>query len=744
MKDYNETYLFQKFGYKVKEIKDLEDITDMEFTAFISKIPYFAYDTETTGLDIIKDKPFLVIFGFNKNIYYWEADYKEATIAMFNIIRSHNKMLFAHNAKFDYHMLKNMGTPIPDVIELSDSMTIARLVDSADDEYASMKLEKIGERYVDKSAKFAGHIIKKLLQDIKKERKKKVCNNYKIITGEKSYKEAWETYVNRVQFITKYHECFNDYKEPTYYDVYLQNRELMCNYAVDDVVILLEFLKNVDSLYVKKYRNSDGTVNTNVWKRENKLLRYIAETERNGFNVDIDYLIKSHYRVEKYQQELYKKLHELTNDTWKVGQHKTIMEWFNNNFGLKLENCDKKTISKLCKNENKNISAIAKLIKTLRTVDKWLSTYIDGVLNKIKYEDGSYKLHTTINNNGTVSGRVSCDLQQMPKYNIEVDEEIEEILGYKFNEKELFHPRKYIIPTKGYALYFSDYSQLELRIQAFYTIITGNPDYNLCKAYMPYDCHHYITKESFDYKNPEHIKHWGDVRPNAPHPSEFDDGMEEIYKQGWSVWIDNKTNEAWIPTDLHSKITIQAFPDLKLHTPEFKKARYLGKATNFGKLYSIGPVTLASNLDVDLETAQLLSDSFNKTFPGVQSYQYETQGEISLKGYTTNLYDRRYYIENENNAYKVNNYRIQGTGADLLKEVEINICEYLKDKKSRFILPIHDELCIEVSHDEESYVPRQIEKIMEAVTDKVPYLPIVAEVEKTTTNWAEKKPVYFD
>ena len=162
------------------------------------------------------------------------------------------------------------------------------------------------------------------------------------------------------------------------------------------------------------------------------------------------------------------------------------------------------------------------------------------------------------------------------------------------------------------------------------------------------------------------------------------------------------------------------------------------------KIYGIGPKSLAENLEVDLETAQLLSDSFNKTFPGVQSYQYETQGEIALKGYTTNLYDRRYYIENENNAYKVNNYRIQGTGADLLKEVEINICEYLKDKKSRFILPIHDELCIEVSHDEESYVPRQIEKIMEAVTDKVPYLPIVAEVEKTTTNWAEKKPVYFD
>ncbi len=27
----------------------------------------------------------------------------------------------------------------------------------------------------------------------------------------------------------------------------------------------------------------------------------------------------------------------------------------------------------------------------------------------------------------------------------------------------------------------------------------------------------------------------------------------------------------------------------------------------------------------------------------------------------------------------------------MLKEIEIKICDYLKDKKSRFILPIHDK-----------------------------------------------------
>ena len=749
MQTYKEKFLFEIYNYKVKHLLTEEDINEMKIDAlFCNKIKYFAYDTETTGLNIMTDKPFLVIFGFNHNVYYWEAELTKATLAMYQIVMEHKKMLFAHNAKFDYHMMKNNNTPIPESIELSDSMTLARLINSADDDFSSVRLEKVGERYVHQNSKFAANYIQDKLKELKAKRKKVVCTNYKMITGEKKYQDAWLVYKNRIKFITKYHEAFDDYKEPTYYDVYLEDKELMYKYAVDDVIIILEFLNNIGPLYNKKYRTMNG-VSMDVWLRENKLIRCIAETERVGFKVDVDYLIKSHYKVAEFQDKLYKKLHELTKENWNVGQNKTIVNFFNSRFGLELTSCDKQVIKKLCHSDNKEIVEIAKLIRKLRTVSKWLSTYIDGVLNKIIYYNGEYRLHTTINNSGTVSGRVSCDLQQMPKYAIEEeDEDSNELLLENSlcdeNEKELFHPRKYIIPTDGYTLYFSDYSQLELRVQAFYTIITGNLDYNLCKAYMPYDCHHYKTNEQFDYRNKEHILHWGDLREGHPHPSEYKDGIEDLFKLGWSVWIDNKTNKPWIPTDLHTKITLQAFPELTVDSPDFKKHRYLGKSTNFGKIYGIGAKKLATSLDVSLDIAQKLSDGFNATFPGVLGYQNETQGELTIKGYTENLYGRRYYIENPNNGYKVNNYRIQGSGADMLKEVEIKVCEYLKDKKSRFILPIHDELCFEVAPEEESYVPKKIKEIMEDVKDKVPYLPIVAEVECTKTNWSEKESVYFD
>lgn len=565
-------FLFNKFNYKTLEIKTLNDIESMEWDFALSNTKYFAYDTETTGLNFMKDKPFLIIFGFDKNVYYWDANFKEATYAMFKIVQSTDKMLFAHNAKYDYHMLHNIGTSIPDNIELSDSITLFRLISDCDDDFQSMRLEKLGEKYVDPDAKFAGHEIKKMLEHMKAERKRLVCTNYKALTGEKSFKDAWETFSNRVRFITEYHECFDDYKEPTYYDAYLQDPELVKQYAVDDVVIILEFLKNVGPLYAKRYWDyKTNSIDTRTWKRENKLIRGIASMERNGFKVDVDYLIKSHYKVEKFKEMLYNKLFKLTGETWKVGQHAEIKKFFERKFNLILEKSDKKAIQQLSHNDNKDIATIAKLIIKLRTVDKWLSTYIDGVLNKIIEVDGEWRLYTSINNNGAISGRVSCDLQQMPKYAIyETDDDGDMLLETSLSDddsKELFHPRKFVIPSDGYKLYFIDYSQMELRIQANYTILVGHTDYNLCRAYMPYDCYTVVElthdKLEFDYKNPEHIKH--------------------AYDWKWY----NKDGSEWSPTDLHTKTTLTAFPEFadKTDTKEFKKKwRYLGKSTNFAEM----------------------------------------------------------------------------------------------------------------------------------------------------------------
>lgn len=566
-------FLFEKFGYKTLELKTIKDIKEMEWDFAISNTRYFAYDTETTGLNFMKDVPFLVIFGFDKNVYLWDPTFKEATEAMYRIIKSTDKMLFAHNAKYDYHMMNNIGTPVPEGIELSDTITLFRLISACDDDFQSMRLEKLGEKYVDSTAKFAGHEIKKMLERMKAERKKLVCSNYKLLTGEKSTKEVWENFSKRVRFITEYHECFEDYKEPNYYDAFQKDPELVKKYAIDDVVIILEFLDKAGSIYAKKYWDyNTKTIDNRTWKRENALIRGIAAMERNGFKVDVDYLIKSHYKIEDFRNKLYEKLHKITECNWNVGQHAEIKKFFMNKFGLELEKSDKKAIQQLSHHENKDIADIAKLIIKLRTVDKWLSTYIDGVLNKIIEVNGEWKLYTSLNNNGAISGRVSCDLQQMPKYAInETDDDNELLLDESLTDddgSELFHPRKFVVPSDGYKLYFLDFSQMELRIQAYYSILVGHTDYNLCRAYMPFDCYRVNEGSSdltevFDYNNPEHIKH--------------------AYDWKWY----NHDGTPWEPTDLHTKTTLTAFPEFvdKTDTKEFKKKwRYLGKSTNFAEM----------------------------------------------------------------------------------------------------------------------------------------------------------------
>ena len=177
----------------------------------------------------------------------------------------------------------------------------------------------------------------------------------------------------------------------------------------------------------------------------------------------------------------------------------------------------------------------------MRTLEKWYSAYIIRFQKDLKFND---KLYTTINQVGAVSGRVTSDFQQFPKKPIKT-----------IDGKELFHPRR-IIKTDT-AIVYLDYSQIELRFQALYTVIIGKPDFNMCRAYMPYKC---ISKEGipFDYNKPEHIKNWN----------------KEWYHE-------ENPEEHWDPVDVHGATTTAA-TGLTKDDPEFHTLRStIGKRVNF-------------------------------------------------------------------------------------------------------------------------------------------------------------------
>lgn len=739
-------FLYQKLKYNYKHI-DIENKKEavVEIGEFIKKAieekpDFFCYDTETDGLHIIKSKPFLVSMGFNKEIrtFDYDADIMKAVWKMFDLPNKDGHKLqdfenyiglFAHNAKYDYHMVDNGGSPIPENIRIYDSITVARLTEYAD-EKASMSLEALGGKYVDEESKFAGKIIKELIKDINKVRRTKLRemlmeefpnDGFSTITKKGTKKstgkltkllEDYDKY--RAQFVNDddiYYKFIDEHYTPANYkDVYHKEPELMRSYAADDIVIMIEYLKRA----IPTLKNVDKDLK--VLKREGELIRAVSEMEKVGLAVNVDYVLQSRKKMCDYRDLLYFELQLYTGYEFTVGQHDFIRKLLLTKYKIKTDKADEKALKYIREHtDNGEVVDICNNILELRTLDKWISTYVDGKLNSVV--DG--RIYTDINNNGAVSGRVSCDMQQQPKEAL-----------FDRDGNELFHPRRMFVVDPDYLFAFCDESQMELRVQAYYTILHGSePDLAMCRAYMPYKCVRVVedgdigcglaqySLEEFDYTNPEELKNFSSYK--------------------W--YLKEDTNVEWTPTDLHSETTRHAFPNLDTSSDEFKKKRKLGKRANFLKVYQGGVDALQSSLDIDRGTAEALDQAFYKAFPRIRDYQDWVVEHLSQYGYVENLYGRRYYMDNSKWFYRGCNYLIQGTCADMVKLFEINVHKYLKENnlKSKMVLPIHDEIMLLV-HKDEMFVIKEVKRIMEDVTDVIKNIPMISEPEISHTNWAEK------
>jgi len=100
------------------------------------------------------------------------------------------------------------------------------------------------------------------------------------------------------------------------------------------------------------------------------------------------------------------------------------------------------------------------------------------------------------------------------------------------------------------------------------------------------------------------------------------------------------------------------------------------------------------------------------------------------------MYGRRYYMSSSRFVYKLYNYIVQGTSADMLKQKIIEVDKFLLPYKTRFQMNIHDELSFEIYKGEEHLIPA-LKKIMENVDWMT--VPVVADAEITYTNWADKE-----
>ena len=282
--------------------------------------------------------------------------------------------------------------------------------------------------------------------------------------------------------------------------------------------------------------------------------------------------------------------------------------------------------------------------------------------------------------------------------------------------EELFHPRKMIGPGEGYdAIVYLDYSQVELRVQALYTILVGHPDTNLCRAYMPYNC---VDPDGnlFDYTNPSHISNWHG---------------EWYYQEDPTVH--------WEPTDVHGATTEKA-TGLTKKDPEFKTLRsVIGKRVNFAKNYGAQYRKIREMFpDKTEEEVRRIDEAYYQAFPGVKEYHSYCYARAQEFACTGNLFGINYYGLS---GHQLINTLVQGSSAFFLKWKIKQVSDYLKKNnlKSRFQMNIHDELSFEYHRDDDPAIFFDIKNIMQSWDDTL--VPIVAEMEVTTTTWAEKKGV---
>lgn len=698
------------------------------------KAEYGGFDTETTGLNIGYDTPFLFACGFlsatKEEGFTFIVDIaKHPTVAKQfmqfwhkDIARKFVKYI-AQNIKFDLHMMQNINLPYT-YNNVTDLMFYIRHGhDHIPERFGGvpLALKKYAVQYVDFNAALPEKKLKKELGIIAKNYNLSLVQRLQNCVGQ-AYKmstiaDMFKDCVFEVNDLPE--EARQAYLDWVALDLpaYLQDkvhglvqttdirydkadRKTLTKYAHFDIIYMLEIFGNLQVVVENR-----GTIN--AIEAEEALIYPFFRMESTGFQIDVEYLRTSRVRLRAYILKLRQEIYALAGCEFKIGQAALIKSILQETFELDITSTANEELrlqyARMLSEDpqNKAIQFIATL-QELRTLEKWYQAYIMRFLDSLKHTD---RLYTSINQVGAVSCRVTSDFQQIPREGI-VDRD----------GNELFYPRKMVLTERhGYdTTYCIDYSQIELRIQAFYTILVGDPDLNMCRAYFPYKCIN-IHNEEFDYTNEKHLATW----------------HKDWYYQ------ENPT-EKWTPTDLHGVTTKTALGIDETH-PDWKNLRsQVGKRVNFAENYGAqwNRIRIMFPDKTDEEITRIYS-AYGIAYPGVKAYHKYCYDRANNFCCTANLFGIKYY---NTTGHKLINLLVQGSAASLLKWKIAQIDEYIQKHKlkTKMQMQIHDELMFICYNGEEKHFAK-IQKIMEEW--EYAYVPIVAEVSKFTTNWAEKRGV---
>ena len=396
------------------------------------------------------------------------------------------------------------------------------------------------------------------------------------------------------------------------------------------------------------------------------LIPVLAIMERNGIKIDSNYFKNYSLELEKEINEVETKIYELAGEIFNINSPKQLGEILFIKLNLpsgKRTKTGYSTDVMVLEDLESWGYEIASLLLNYRRLNKLKTTYVD-TLPLLKDENS--RVHTTLNQTGTVTGRLSSSEPNLQNIPVKTEE------GIKIREG--------FIAEKGKVLMSIDYSQVELRVL---TSLCEDP--NLIKAYKEdKDLHDLTARGIFNLSDDEDVS---------------------------------------------------------------REQRIIAKIINFSIIYGKTPFGLAKELKIPVKDASEYIDRYFKQYPKVTVFEREIIEEAEEKGYVTTLFGRKRFIAGINSNNKniksqsermAVNTVIQGTAAEIIKKVMIEVAKNIKDKNDiSLLLQVHDELIFEI---DENSIEKYSTFLSDIMTNTIKLKNVDLKINiNVGSNWAKAK-----
>lgn len=336
----------------VQEPEDIEELANK-----LKKLDAFAFDTETTGLNPLRDDLVGISFSWKDDTGYYLACGTEVPDAIKDIFENETIEKTAHNAKFDIKVLHRAGVNVQGVT--FDSMLASYIVNQG----------KRGNGLDNLAFVEFGHEMQPISE--------------LIGTGRKQISMA-DVAVEKVSW-----------------------------YAAEDA----DYTWRLYNLFEERIEQEGQS--ELFYGMELPTMHALVGMEERGVRLDIDFLKKMSTDLHKRLGTIERKIHELAGGQFNVASSVQLKEVLYEKMGLSTEGIKKtKTGYSTAASELEKLRdqhEIIPLIEEHRELSKLTSTYIDALPKLVNPETG--RIHTDFNQTIAATGRLSStypNLQNIP------------------------------------------------------------------------------------------------------------------------------------------------------------------------------------------------------------------------------------------------------------------------------------------------------------------------------------------